>query len=402
MKVLLKTDNVVMRDELSIHSVLSKITQSLIDYTLKKKEVKRLNSFGLHNGEFGLFLYLVLYNKKYPNRFIEEKIEKFVDELLFEWIEHPDCYTYCMGTSGILDLIHYCNYKSIYQIDMGGSVDFLEDYISRMMIEDINKGDYDFLHASLGPANYLLDKGVKLDFIEEFIDLLFDKSIKQNGMFKWSFFDIISKKITYNICLSHGMSSIIIFLSKAYKRNIRREKVYELMLGSIKYILSQKLDTTSDNLSIFPSISKDHNCSSSRLGWCYGDLGIAAALWNAGEAIASKHYCDIAIAIVQNAFNRKDLNINMIQDAGICHGAAGVTMMFQYFWEKMKLDEALILRNYWLSKTINMIPFDNGKLVISKWCNNSYDLLMGASGVGLVLLSSVTDDYSWKKFFMLS
>ncbi len=390
-----------MENNKLLHSILNQINECLIDYILKTKEIKRLDSFGLYNGEFGLFLYLVLYNKRFPDSFLEEKIELFVDQLLFKWTEYPDSYTYCMGTSGVLDLIYYLNENDIYQIDLNDGVDYLEDYIAKIMIADLSEGKYDFLHESLGPANYLLNKNTKLDYVEKFIDILYENSIKGNGSCKWPFLDILSGKLTYNISMSHGISSIIIFLAKAYKKNIRREKVYELLLGSSSYILSQKLDVISSNLSIYPSISKKDGYSPSRLGWCYGDLGIAVALWTAGEIIATNKFLDEAIYIVEKSFLRKDLSSNMIQDAGICHGSAGVSMMFQFFWEKMKIKDALILRDYWLSETINMIPPNNQKLMISDWCNNSYDLLMGISGIGLMLLSSITNDYSWKRLFLL-
>ncbi|MDR2407696.1 MAG: hypothetical protein LBE13_06260, partial [Bacteroidales bacterium] len=352
---------------MTVNLILQQINKCLFDYISKKNEIKRLKSLGIYNGEFGLLLYMALYNKYFPEPKFKNDMDLFVEYLLEEWSENPDCYTYCSGTSGILDMLSYLNENDIYHIDLCDVQDYLENYIANRMIKDINEGQYDFLHGALGPANYLLNKNTKLDYVEKFIHLLKKCSIKDGKIYKWLFFDPVSNKKVYNIALSHGMSSIVIFLSDAYRHDICRNEVSELLLGCSRFILNQKFDIISENRSMFPPMSKEDDITSSRLGWCYGDLGIAVALWEMGESMNLKEYKNWAICIVENTMGRTDLNANMIRDAGICHGTAGVAMMFQYCREKMNLDKALILRDYWLSETIKMIPLNNQRLIISDW-----------------------------------
>ncbi|MDR3141668.1 MAG: hypothetical protein LBU37_08095 [Tannerellaceae bacterium] len=372
-----------------------------MEYILNK-DIKRLASLGLYNGEFGVFLYLSLYNKVFPDAIIENINSTYTEQIIQQWSDYPDNHTYCSGTSGILDMLYYLEEKNIYHIDLTEAIDYMENSIANKMIQDISEGNYDFLHGALGPASYLLNRNSKLDYVENFIYLLYKYSAKGNGMHKWPFFDEIGGNKTYNISLSHGISSIVLFLTEAYRKNIAIEKVTELLFGSISYILDQKFDSVTDNLSMFPSFSKENDTMPSRLGWCYGDLRIAVALWKAGESLKQDDYKKWAIRIVENALSRINLASNLVYDAGICHGTTGIAIIFQHYWEEMKLDKILTIRDYWIHETVKMIPFVNHqKLELSQWCLNSYNLLMGISGIGLVLLSFITRDFSWKRLFLL-
>lgn len=66
----------------------------------------------------------------------------------------------------------------------------------------------------------------------------------------------------------------------------------------------------------------EHGC---RLAWCYGDLGAAAALWNAqrrlGRSVDRAH--ELAVASVARAKAASG-----VRDAGLCHGSVGNAHIF--------------------------------------------------------------------------
>jgi lantibiotic modifying enzyme len=388
--------------ELLVKHILKQINMCLCDYITQNTD-NRLISYGLYNGKFGLLLYLATYNKYYPDDKTGKVIDLFADRLISEWSENPYNYTYCSGISGILDMFSYMNEKQIYPVDLKDVLPSLENYIANRMIDDMERGKYDFLHEALGAAYCLIEKESKLKHIEKFIFLLEKCAEKEcDGIYKWKFFDITDNRFKYNIGLAHGMSSIVVFLSEAYKRGICRENVESLLLSTLAFILAQKFKNKNSNLSMFPHLSKEDDGKESRLGWCYGDLGIAIALWKAGNSLNIDEYRNIAVNIVENSMKRMDLNANMVIDAGICHGTSGIAMMFQYYFEEMKLNKASVLRDYWFLETIKMICSDNNDIDILTMCKNGeYSLLTGISGIGLVLLSSITQDFSWKKLFLL-
>ena len=66
----------------------------------------------------------------------------------------------------------------------------------------------------------------------------------------------------------------------------------------------------------------------SRLAWCYGDLGIAAVLLSAARAADNATWEREAIQIARLAAQRTLANSG-VQDAGLCHGSAGIAPLVQ-------------------------------------------------------------------------
>ena len=95
-----------------------------------------------------------------------------------------------------------------------------------------------------------------------------------------------------------------------------------------------------------------------------------------------------------------------LNDCGICHGSAGVAMMFRRFYletqEKIFHDAWI----HWINFTLNFKRFDDGlagfKTFESGEWKNDFSLLTGISGIGLALLSFVRDDsQEWDELFLM-
>jgi hypothetical protein len=89
----------------------------------------------------------------------------------------------------------------------------------------------------------------------------------------------------------------------------------------------------------------------SRLAWCYGDPGVAAALLVAAQAVGEKSRERQALEIALHAAARPPEQARVV-DAGLCHGAAGLghlfNRMFQATGEK-RLAEAA---RFWFQRTL--------------------------------------------------
>jgi hypothetical protein len=94
-------------------------------------------------------------------------------------------------------------------------------------------------------------------------------------------------------------------------------------------------------------------------------------------------------------------------DAGICHGSAGIAMIYRRMFIDTKLDFFSCATKYWLNQTSNFSVFDDG-LAGFKTCTgnnweNDYSLLTGISGIGLLFLSYLREDQQyWDEIFLLS
>jgi lantibiotic modifying enzyme len=190
---------------------------------------------------------------------------------------------------------------------------------------------------------------------------------------------------------------------------MNNEKVIEMLSGAMNYVLSLQQDFSQFG-SYFPSyLLKDTSkyFSKSRLAWCYGDLGIGMALWQAGKAIDKAEWKKKGFEILLQSTKRKNYTENFVVDAGICHGSSGIAMIFHRMYLETHDDEFKEATLYWLNQTLNFSSFTDGlagykSYELSGWkCD--YSLLMGISGIGLVFTSCISKDMqTWDEMFLLS
>ena len=213
----------------------------------------------------------------------------------------------------------------------------------------------------------------------------------------------------YNLALSHGISSIIIFLSRIVKNGMINEKINEMLHGAVSYVLSQEKDIIQFG-SYFPSFifkESPKSVSKSRLAWCYGDLGIGLALWNAGKAIDKVEWKEKGLEVLLHSTQRRTFDESLVVDAGICHGSVGIVMIYRRIFFETLCEEFKNASEYWITQTLHYSRFENGLIgykafIKGEWVCD-YSFLMGVSGIGLVLLSFLQDDQqNWDEMFLLS
>ena len=133
----------------------------------------------------------------------------------------------------------------------------------------------------------------------------------------------------------------------------------------------------------------------SRLAWCYGDIGISIALRN----IANVNMDDKLMAFSQSiakfaAEKRINPNDNMVYDAGICHGAAGISQYFKSIYNRTKENIYNDAYQHWRNITLDMPIHINGLLQFPKCdCTKQTmitcdSILEGNAGCGLMLLNA--------------
>lgn len=375
------------------------------------------DNIGLHSGTSGIALF-----NAYYNLIIHQK--NTVDQRLINILEHNiECigsrncqHTICNGISGFGWLCEHLRKLGILNREDIEFLDDLDPFLHKQMIVDIKGGNYDYLHGALGVGTYFLSRFDKENISEYINELLteLEKSgiICTNNTIKWlSLLDNKTGKKGYNISLSHGMSSIVAFLIRLHKLNFETKRVVKLLDLTITYIIDQ-ITFTENNLSYFPSYSKENNSGyyNSRLGWCYGDLGIAHILWQAAIILKNKELENIAIRILRYNANRRDLQINAINDAGFCHGSSGVAYIFWNLFLNTGIQEFQETTDYWLNITTQMAKHPDGLVGFKAWRSeefggyiNSDNLLIGNAGIGLVLLSYLkSNKTTWDECFMLS
>ena len=403
--------NYLCENYLSMGDLIKQKVDSIAECIFAKIQKQEEKFFGLYNGEFGILLFLFYYSRYSKNKTHILLTEKYAERLLELFIEKEKMHTFCSGFSGILYLFEFLRENDIIDLDISGIQQILEKYIVARMRQDIKQQNFDFMHGAIGVGLYFLKRKTNPEYIHELVEFLYSIAEKDNDnhIFKWkSVIDDEKNLSGYNISLSHGMSSIIIFLSRVILNGIKDEKVFEVLSCTVSYILAQQIDFMQYG-SCFPiySLESSDNVLKSRLAWCYGDLGIGMSLLQAGKAIDNKEWKEKGLEILLKSTKRRSYQDSFVVEAGICHGSAGIELIFRRMYLEMGLDEFNDASKYWITKTLDFSQFEDGlagyKTLFKDTWICEYSLLAGISGIGLVLLSYLENStQDWDEMLLLS
>lgn len=214
----------------------------------------------------------------------------------------------------------------------------------------------------------------------------------------------------YNLGVAHGMPAVMTLLARCIQAGIRPTELQPALDRVVAWILARRGDNG------FPSwVAKGKPPqTAARLAWCYGDPGIAGALLAAGRAAGEQSWQAEAEDIARCAA-RRDPEMAGIQDAGICHGAAGLAHIFNRLYQGTGSEELAAASRHWFAETLAMRQPGRGIGGYQAWSvpRGQYDdtlqwvddpgLLTGAAGIGLCLLATVADqEPAWDRSLFLS
>lgn len=366
---------------------------------------------GLCSGEFGILLFMYYYTRFSNNKKIQDSTYAYTDKLInnveeiignMDRLNEKFYLPYSNGLSGILYTLKFLNEKEFIEFDFY-DYDETVEHLAIAMNNFVKSKNYDFLHGALGIGFYFL-KVKEYKLVEELIDNLYDSVIIENSGKILEWYKRFNSAKDFDISLSHGISSIIVFLSRAIKSNICIDKSTQILTGTITYLMSFEQDFQLTGAH-FPS---NTGTLKSRLAWCYGDLGIASSIWYAGKITNNEEWGNKALDIFTDSAQRLSLIDNHVHDAGICHGSAGIAMIFKRMYIETGNDLFLETAYKWINQTLNFSKYSDGLAGYKTlWMNNElirdFSLLTGISGIGLVLLSFLENDMQdWDELFLLS
>ena len=367
---------------------------------------------GLFGDYFGVLLFLYYYADFTKEKKYTLLAEQVLNKLLTQLESNIPGFSYAGGYAGIFYLFRFLQEKKFISVDFLDSEEIIENYLIKQARHCMQINDYDYLHGSLGVALYFLRKNPDHPFLREFIEFIYYTAEKEalNHTVKWKTPYGRERVYDYHLSLSHGMTSMALFLCRLLKSESFSESkdCVTMLEGCVNYILLQEIDHTR-YVSYFPNTSLENNPSpvQSRLAWCFGDLGIAWALWQAGIAVNKRQWQDKAIEIMEHATRRVNWEQTLVNDCGLCHGSAGVAMLFRRFYLETREQIFYNAWVHWLDFTLNFKRFDDGlagfkTVELQEW-KDDMSLLTGISGIGLSLLSFIRDDLQeLDELFLLS
>lgn len=372
-------------------------------------------NIGLMGGKIGFslfFFYYAMYtqNDQYAEYGVE-LISDIFDEINNEFSYH----THAGGLAGIGWSIELLAKNEFIDTDTNEVLEALDPYLHKTMVMDMTNGNYDYLHGALGNGLYFLSRQgnpKSKEYLAELIDLL-EKGAQreEDGSLKWeSELNHEDGMRGFNVSLSHGIASIIYFLGKMLEAGIYKEKVAPVLDGAVKFLLKNRLEPGKYK-SVFPSwVVPGQPETPSRLAWCYGDLGVGTALWQAARITGNKEWEKIAEDALLLSTNRRDIRENTVIDAGLCHGGAGIAHVYARAWNYMHHDIFKETARYWADVALKQAAHKDGYAGYKAWHTEKYGgwicepgFLEGISGIGLCFISLISEiEPHWDRSLCLS
>ncbi len=129
-----------------------------------------------------------------------------------------------------------------------------------------------------------------------------------------------------NLGLSHGAAGVIALLARATTAGFSPARA--LLDGAVRWLLARPQPDAEG--SRFSAVAEPDGvtATATRVAWCYGDPGIAAALALAAEATERDDWAQAAGATYAASMRRPTAACR-VHDAGLCHGSAGLALIYQ-------------------------------------------------------------------------
>jgi len=210
----------------------------------------------------------------------------------------------------------------------------------------------------------------------------------------------------FDLGLAHGVPGVIalyaaVLLARALPEN--GEALRRSLTAAVRFLEANRHPDRGHSAfdwSVAPGIAGH----AARTAWCYGDLGIAVAMLRAARALEDDALYERAVSLARACATRPDA-MCCVQDAGLCHGAAGLGHLQNRLFHAT--GDAVVREGAqrWFRNTLDLRTQDDLARVPAflpgvergaqaAW-GASPGILSGAAGVGLALMSALGGLPDW-------
>lgn len=216
----------------------------------------------------------------------------------------------------------------------------------------------------------------------------------------------------YNLGASHGVPAVIALLgaAAALPDPALAATARELGADATRWLRAQRLSPAPDGL--FPAMvgREPRPRERGRTAWCYGDPGIAAALWSAAVRTGDDpgEWRELALEVA-----RRPVEHCHVVDPNLCHGAAGLAHLCNRFYQASGDPAFRDAARDWFERTLAMRRPGEGIAGFTAWRSEiasadgragfqtSPDFLDGTAGVALALLAGLRgEEPGWDRLLV--
>lgn len=384
-----------------------------------------INEPSLYNGSLGKILYLFSLGKELKESKYTDKALQLID-VQYDWFEKRQVgTTLADGLAGFGWLLQYLLNKELISEEIIPDMEEIDQLISDSVKIDLEAGNFDLLYGCIGKGVYFLERNKNFSHqneLEVIVDGLIGLSVADSNGLTWLSRKKDESEICYDMGLAHGIPSIIVFLAQAYQAGIRRQSIKKVLTKAghwLENILIREEDSLVSSAHYLNRNLEHLYLHKSRLGWCYGDLGIAMALFQINKVTGRERSYTDGLMVITRSSQRRLENAQMYFktaanaiDNGFCHGLPGVLHMMNRFYQftgATCTDEAF---TYWYDQLLS-IKLDGSRGIagfVKYYLNDETifsmteldaSLLEGTTGIGMALLSRYSRNFNdWDKIFL--
>ncbi|PSK94705.1 lanthionine synthetase C family protein [Taibaiella chishuiensis] len=333
-----------------------------------------------------------------------------------EQIEVDDSFSH--GITGIAWCLQHLVNAGMLDPAYEENIRDFDELIFEAVRENMSLFRYDYFVGMIGKGRYFLeryasDKSVK-SYLDQLIEILFSFRENHDQGILWQDYygfkrEHAEKRVT-TLGMAHGLSSILAFLSLAQQAGVLAPERAADIQRLASYIRSCRTQT--DGIDFYPyHMVNDERESEhiTRMAWCHGDPGVTLSLMMAALQTGDQQLYNDTLSYGLELCTRQDQEVFALFDAGLCHGTSGLAQIFKRM--HLHTGDATFLEasNYWQEETLKMGVFDEGFAgfrvhtgeVPIEW-TRSQGFLVGISGIGLSLISSLYNDSGWDRALLFS
>jgi hypothetical protein len=192
----------------------------------------------------------------------------------------------------------------------------------------------------------------------------------------------------YNLGVAHGVPAVAQFLGELTAAGIEVERARVLLDGLMKWlqVYRQPVDAPSGYSNWIAA--EDPGPKTSRVAWCYGDLGIGALLHHLAVRSGRQDWLASSLSLLDSCLMRPE---DRVQSAGLCHGALGVAHVYNRIYQAGGDPRYREAAQRYYARGIAMIDYSD--------CS----FLEGSIGEALALISAVFPiNPQWDRRLLLS
>jgi lantibiotic biosynthesis protein len=385
----------------------------LINTLLKSND----RSCGLFSGGSGNLLFLSYLHDVTKSKEYLTKITHNLQDIFENLTNDNYHYSFSVGIAGLGWVYEDLVERNIINADPNEVLSDVDELVYEWMIQEQKNNNYDYLHGAMGGGMYFLKRlrtnpNLRVN-IEEHLKLLLSQMLvnsEENTSF-WTLKpnNIYTFEETYNLGLSHGIPSILVYLSKCFSKGIGVDILKPIIQNTTNFILKYAQKPQNNSEYYFPTSVNLNGMAngSSRLAWCYGDIGVCCSLWQANQILNDESLDTQILEILLHNCQIHNLKNARVVDAGLCHGASGIAHIFKRFYHRYKHPSLKESADYWYEVTLNMAIVNDGLAIYKQWTTDGWEysesFLEGSAGITKALLyREYENEPYWDEILLIS